>query len=220
MNTKHDSHAERPGPPQVDCQTFRDRLPDYLTAQALGHTAAALPPELIEHLGRCRDCAAELHELEQMIGTAYQGLLPAARPYPQADLHFLEPPRTWLSQRPGHIQIQFSGALLAALRQHGTLATRGHLLYSYTPPLDASLDLTLRIEVYAEQARPQMSSVAVDVELSAHDPFEQPSSQVLLSAGELRWQAETDPLGHSLFQNVPLALLDQLRIEVSAPAPS
>jgi len=71
---------------------FREELPIYAAALAIGVDAEAAVPGLAAHLAACADCAAELHELLELVRPAYAGTLTPATRYPAADLTFLEVP--------------------------------------------------------------------------------------------------------------------------------
>src|SRR3954469_5994725 len=68
---------------------FRDELPIYAAALAIGVDAEAAVPGIAAHLAACPDCAAELLELLDLVQPAYPGTLTPAARYPAADLTFL-----------------------------------------------------------------------------------------------------------------------------------
>src|SRR6187431_1810456 len=72
--------------------SFREELPIYAAALAIGVDADAAVPGIAAHLASCPYCAAELRELLELVQPAYAGaFVPAAR-YPAVDLTFLHVP--------------------------------------------------------------------------------------------------------------------------------
>src|SRR5689334_13651750 len=171
------THADSDPPAHL----FREALPAYAAALAIGADAAARAPDVAAHLAACPDCSAELNELLELVGPAYAGELTPAASYPVADLTFLEAPmqRTqpiapvWRFDA-GRLAIHFSAALLATMRQQplagAVRATRSQLIFRYTQEPGSVHDLDVSIEVYAEDAAQQQGRVRVGVDVASRGP--------------------------------------------------
>jgi hypothetical protein len=205
---------------------FRAALPDYATALAIGADAAAGAPDIVAHLAACPDCAAELLELLELVLLAYSGTLTPTPGAPAVDLRFLELPL----QRPqptapvwrfdaGRLEIRFSSALLASMRQQplagAARAAGGQLLCRYTQEPGSVHNLDVSIEVYTEDAAQQQGRVRVGVDVASRSPLDQYGSLVTLYLGEANWEAETDETGCVDFAPIPLAELPSLRVEIT-----
>jgi hypothetical protein len=205
---------------------FREELPAYASALAIGVEAAARAPGLAAHLADCPDCAAELHELLELILPAYAGALAPAARYPAIDLTFLEAPMqlpqptapVWRFDA-GRLVIRFSAALLAGMRQPplagAARAARSQLIFRYTQEPGSVHDLDVSIEVYAEDVAQQHGRVRVGVDVGSRSPLDQNGSLVTLYLGAANWEAETDETGCVDFVPVPLEELSSLRVEIT-----
>jgi hypothetical protein len=206
--------------------SFRDELPIYAAALAIGVDADAAVPGIAVHLAACPDCAAELSELLELVRPAYAGTLTPAARYPAVDLAFLrassQPPQSsapvWRFEA-GRLSIHFSSALLPSLRPQSLAgaarAARGELLLRYTQEPGSVQDLDVSIEVYAENAAQQQGRVRVGVDVASRSPLEQHGSLVKLFLGQANWEAETDETGCADFVPVPLDDLPSLRVEIT-----
>jgi hypothetical protein len=205
---------------------FREQLPAYATAIAIGANPEATDPGLAAHLAGCRTCTAELHELLELVRPAYAGQFAPAARYPTIDLTFLEAPVQMPQQNApiwrldaGRIVIRFSDALLADMRRQPLVgaarAARGQLIYRYTQEPSSLHDLDVSIEVYAEDAAQRQGRVRVGVDVASRGPLEQSGSLVTLYMGEANWKAETDETGCVDFAPVPLEELPSLRVEIT-----
>jgi len=205
---------------------FREELPIYAAALAIGVDAEAAVPGLAAHLAACADCAAELHELLELVRPAYSGALTPAAHNPAVDLTFLEAPvqlsqptaRVWRFEA-GRLAIRFSPALLDGLRQPSLAGAargaRGELILRYTQEPGSVRDLDVSIEVYTEDAAQQQGRVRVGVDVATRSPLDQRGSLVTLYLGEANWAAETDETGCVDFVPVPLEDLPSLRVEIT-----
>jgi hypothetical protein len=214
------AEADRPA------HLFREELPAYATALAIGTDAAAQAPSTAAHLAVCPDCAAALHNLLELVRPAYAGALVPAAHYPAIDLTFLEVPMqvsqlsapVWRFDA-GRLAIRFSDALLAGMRQQplaGAARTaRGQLIFRYTQEPGSVHDLDVSIEVYTEDAAQQQGRVRVGVDVAGRSPLDQHGSLVTLYVGEANWEAETDETGCVDFAPVPLEELPSLRVEIT-----
>jgi len=204
---------------------FREALPAYAAALASGIDAAP-DSGIAEHLAACPECAAELHELLELVRPAYTGAFTPAAHYPAIDLTFLEAPvqlpqptaPVWRFDA-GRLAIRFSPALLASIRQPALAgaarAARGQLIYRYTQEPGSVDDLDVSIEVYTEDAAQQQGRVRVGVDVASRSPLEQHGSLVTLYLGASNWAAETDETGCVDFVPVPLEDLPSLRVEIT-----
>jgi len=205
---------------------FREELPAYAAALAVGADAAARAPSIAAHLAACPECAAELHELLELVRPAYAGALTPAAHYPAVDLTFLEAPMqlpqptapAWRFDA-GRLAIRFSDALLASMRQRPLVGAargaRGELIFRYTQEPASLHDLDVSIEVYTEDAAQQQGRVRVGVDVASRSPLDQHGSLVTLYLGEANWEAETDETGCVDFVPVPLEDLPSLRVEIT-----
>ena len=214
--------------PDVERQAhlFREELPAYAAALATGADAAASAPGFAAHLAACPDCAAELHELLELVRPAYAGTLTPATRYPAVDLTFLEVPMqlpqptapVWRFDA-GRLAIRFSNALLSSLRQPSLAGAargaRGELIFRYTQEPGSVQDLDVSIEVYTEDAAQQQGRVRVGVDVGTRSPLDQHGSLVTLYLGEANWEAETDETGCVDFVPIPLEELPSLRVEIT-----
>jgi hypothetical protein len=205
---------------------FREELPIYAAALAIGVDADAAVPGIVAHLAACPACAAELLELMDLVQPAYAGALTPAARYPAIDLTFLALPTqspqptapVWQFES-GRLAIRFSSALLAGIRQSSFVGAargaRGELIYRYTQEPGSVQDLTVSIEVYAEDAAQQQGRVRVGVDVASRSPLDQQGSLVKLFLGAANWAAETDETGCVDFVPVPLEDLPSLRVEIT-----
>jgi hypothetical protein len=221
--TNRDIDAHGAGQPGSTCHTVRDRLPAYLTAEALRQQLQAVDPDVATHLAGCASCRAELEELRELMTAAYTGTIEPAANYPQPDLVFL-PARTtapaayqpWRFDEWGRLIISFSQALLDSLHRPALIgAARGQMLYSYTLAPQAAPNLDVSIEVFTADARRDLGFVRVNVEALDREPFAQEPSAVMLHAAGATWHGTTDETGCVAFESIPLAALPDLRIEIT-----
>ena len=204
---------------------FREALPAYAAALASGIDAAP-DSGIAEHLAACPECAAELHELLELVRPAYTGAFTPAAHYPAIDLTFLEasvqlPQPTapvWRFDA-GRLVIRFSAALLDGMRLQplagAARAARGQLILRYTQEPGSVHDLDVSIEVYTEDAVKQQGRVRVGVDVASRSPLEQHGSLVTLYLGNSNWEAETDETGCVDFVPIPLGDLPSLRVEIT-----
>jgi hypothetical protein len=205
---------------------FREELPIYAAALAIGVDAEAAVPGITAHLAVCPDCVAELRDLLELVQPAYTGTFTPAARYPVVDLSFLQaltpPPLPtaplWRFDA-GRLTIQFSHAQLAGMRPQpfagAARGARGELLLRYTQEPGSVQDLDVSIEVYTEDAAQHQGRVRVGVDVASRSPLEQHGSMVTLYLGADNWDAETDETGCVDFAPVPLADLPSLRVEIT-----
>jgi len=204
---------------------FREELPAYAAAIALGSGAELSHPDVAAHLAACPDCAADLQELLELVRPAYAGALDPAPGRPAADLTFLEAPMqasqttppVWLLDA-GRLVIRFSQVLLSGMRQPslaGAVRAGGQLIYRYTQEPGSLHDLDVSVEVYAEDVEQKHGRVRVGVDVASRGPLDQSGSLVTLYLGNANWKAETDETGCVDFAPVPLEELPSLRVEIT-----
>jgi hypothetical protein len=205
---------------------FREELPIYAAALAIGIDAEAAVPGIAAHLATCLDCATELHELLETARSSYAGALTPTARYPVIDLAFLgmptQPPLpvapVWQLED-GRLTIRFSPALLSRIRQQplagAARGAHGELIFRYTQDPGSVRDLDVSIEVYTEDAAHQQGRVHVGVDVTSRSPLNQHGSLVTLHLGESSWAAETDETGGVDFASVPLADLPSLHVEIT-----
>lgn len=211
-------------PIRLSHDALREFLPSYATEEVCGNDPQAAYPQVAAHLLSCVACDEELEELLELMVPAYLGHIPAAPSYAQADLSFLKPQQrlATTASKPGIIEevqrllIIFSDSLLDMLKQPSLAgAMRGQLLYSYAVESEQRPQMNCQIDIFTEDAAGKQAKVEVMVEVPTRDPFEQAGCQVMMYTNDRRWQAETDEAGTVEFDDVPLALLPHLRIEVT-----
>jgi hypothetical protein len=222
--TKRETNGH--GSEQLDpvCVKVQDRLPAYVTAEALGQHPPTIDLDVAAHLSGCIACRAAFDELRQLAIDAYSGAITPAPSYPQPDLSFL-PARSsaaigsqpWRIDEWGRLIITFSQSLLDSLRPPALLAAaRGQLLYSYAVVPHALPGLEVNIEVFAGERQAGLGFVRVSVESLDRDPFDQVPSRVVARAADATWEGTTDATGCVAFDAVPLAALPSLTIEIAA----
>ncbi|HEX6288319.1 MAG TPA: hypothetical protein VFZ66_03970 [Herpetosiphonaceae bacterium] len=224
--SNRDINAHGAGRHQSTCDHVRERLPAYVTAEALGQQPQRAYPDVAAHVGGCETCRAELDELREVILATYTGGLEPAPAYPQPDLSFLpsravQAARTppWRFDELGRLIIGFSQALLDSLRPPSLVgAARGQLLYSYALEPRPLPDLAVSVDVLADDAALGFGFVRVNVEALDRGPLDQAPSFVVLRAGGAIWQGLTDEAGYVAFEAVPLTALPDLTIEITPDA--
>jgi hypothetical protein len=215
-------HERDGAPPHLDTQNddpTNDLLLLQATRAALGAAPQDTPPELASLLERCPTCRDDLSELTELTRMAYSGQVEPSTEYPKANLSFLDQSQPRRNTQPplvkelGRLIIVFTEALITSLQQPSLAgAARGELMYRY---IQEPGPMRVTIEVYAETPVSPTGRVQVNVDIDSRDPFEQHGTQVLLRAGEVTWQGETDQTGYVDFTAVPLSALPGLRVEVT-----
>jgi hypothetical protein len=71
------------------------------------------------------------------------------------------------------------------------------------------------IEVFAEDAAHNLGRVRVGVDVPSRDAFDQSGSRVVVRAGEVAWQGETDESGTVDLAPIPLDVVNQMRVEIT-----
>ncbi|HWQ14348.1 MAG TPA: hypothetical protein VNL77_16230 [Roseiflexaceae bacterium] len=195
-------------------------LSEYVSALALGVDPRRAAPEATGHVEACEQCQVDLAELRALAEVSFDGAVPPAEGAPAPDLSFLPAPpaRVWRVDEIGRLVVEFGEALLASLRPPSLAgATRGQLMLRYVQDSATTADLSVTIEVYAEDPDRTVGRVRVGVDLPGRDALDMSGSRVVLRAAGDEWCAETDETGGVDFTPVPLSLLPQLRVEITPP---
>jgi len=217
---ERDHSSQRPARDDDRHHGLRTAFPEYAAALALGQKPPARYRALARHLKSCAACRAELDALLELVAPAYTGQVVPALSARQFDLSFLPAPaqlrRPWFFDELGRLVVEFSEALLMALRPMAQ-AARGESLYRYKldPPPD---DMTVTIEVFSGDDDPDLGNVQVLVDVPGRDPFDQSGINVYLRLEERTWNGVTSETGSVTFTTVPLHLLSRLRVEITVPA--
>jgi len=215
-SSAHSSHSEE----------IRAALPGYAAAIALGQAPQTRYPHVAACLKSCSTCRAELEALLDLVMPAYAGQVVPIASHPQFDLSFLrsqatravEARQSWFIDSLRRLVVEFSEALLESLRQPALVqAARGQIHYHYIPQPAPPDNLGLTIDVFADDDAPDQGNVQVLIDMPGRDPLDQAGIRVTLRVGDLVWEGETGPSGSVTFTAVPLALLPQLRVEVTLP---
>jgi hypothetical protein len=224
--SKHSAYHEHAGQAASVHDAMRKLLPAYATAIALSHVPETQYPDAAAHLEGCAECRETLEDLIDLTSMAYSDTFPSAPAYPQPDLSFLRSsvPEADTRQRweslaaTGRLIIKFSEPLLASLRQSmRTGAARGQTLYRYTQRTGNVPNLSVSVDVYAQESQRDRCYIQVGVEVLSRDPLDQAASLVRLRADDMTWEGVTDESGCVGFQDVPLAVLPRLTIEIAPP---
>ena len=222
--SKHSAYSEHDEPTAMAHDQMRTLLPAYATTIAVGRVPEIQYPDVATHLAGCAECCETLQDLIDLTRTAYSDTFPSAPVYPQPDLSFLRSavpePSTRERWRPHDVAerltIVFSETLLVSLRQPALAgAARGQTLYQYTQRTGDVPNLSVSVEVYAQEPQRDRCYIQVGVEVLSRDPLDQAASRVRLHADATAWEGETDESGCVGFPDVPLAVLPQLTIEVT-----
>ncbi len=222
--SKHSVYHEHNEPTTVVHDRMRTLLPTYATAIAVGRVPPTYYPDVDAHLAGCAECRETLDDLIDLTRTAYNDTFLTTPVYPHPDLSFLRsaapeantPERWGPLDAAGRLIIVFSETLLASLRQPALVgAARGQTLYKYTQRTGDVPNLSVSVDVYAEEPQRDRCYIQVGVEILSRDPLDQAASIVRLHADDTTWEGETDEAGCVDFHDVPLAVLPRLTIEVT-----
>jgi hypothetical protein len=210
-----DGEAGRTGAVMAQHDAIAAQLYEYAAARALGDTPEGRFPQIAAHLTECPDCRAALDELLGLVIPAYGGAVPPAARRPRWSVPAASAAiAPWSVDRFGRLLVQFSAALLDAIRQPVVAAVRGQERYHYEVQAGLVPPVRLTIEIVADEADPALGHVEVQVDVGTLGPLDQAGTRVVLRAGEREWAAETDATGYAIFAGIPGADLPGLRIEV------
>jgi hypothetical protein len=222
-------------PDDSACSACVAKLDEYVAAQLRGEDYLQTYADVARHLDSCLDCAnayALLYDLELAGAT-----LPQPDQLPQPDLSFLEPAianttasptfgeklRAALEQTVGGFELQLSPAFFAglapqpafsALRGSDESQRYGERLFSLDPDEESTATFPLMLAAYRDNANRDLCLLEVTTTPPGRSWPELEGIQVTLHAENNTWKGHTDAWGLASFEGIPLALLDQLLIEV------
>jgi len=218
---------------ELDCQSCRDLLPEYVEAELLGLDAAIRYPAVRAHLLLCDECPPEYVAQLNLARRLARDELPAPPSHPAPDLSFLRPARPpapvpanpaawWTRLRPslaGVKEILVRFAPQGAFQPAQILEDQG---------FETDWQRGLEHRRLFETALPQvpegsLSIVAVrqegaetcELRVRIDSPQWSPARRLvrLFYAGGVR-QEQTDDLGRARFAGVPVAALPEIEIEI------
>lgn len=215
---------------QAACDRCLDQVEDYIAAQLAGQDYAALFPAVAAHLDSCLACAAVYNELYELQAMAAFVPEPAAIPAP--DLSFLEPALPALAQGVPNLadalaaaveqlgsQLRFTltSALLGLAPSQPSLAFRSEsdaqpvVNFTLVQPTEQVAEFGLSIYRLTSSEHCQ---VRVQLSLPEREWPDLAGVPVrLIAAGDVRQQI-SDAWGEVVFEQVPLAALDGLQVEI------
>jgi hypothetical protein len=216
-------------PDEADCALCLNQLEDYVQTQLRG---AAYQPQFAwtaRHLDSCVACAAAYALLYEVGLAEANGRLPHPAHTPAPDLSFLQSQPGWLATlraaltaAPERLSLQLNEALARLLAPAPAPAlTRAVGDGRYTPKLleltpdqaqEAALPFTLT--AYADRQQPDRCLVEITVQPPGQSWPDLGGYQVTLAAGEQIFTGKTDDWGTAVFFGIPLAKLNDLKIEV------
>ncbi len=219
---------------EAACEACLSQLEAYITAQLDGRNYLALFPQTARHLDGCLSCAAAYARLYRMELAAAAETLPQLQQPRLPDLAFLsavpdqQPPltdllRTAVTRLQNRIRLHLSADLLPRLQPPPTLApTRApadaqryaEQLFSLDPGEALRADLPLTLTVYRDGQQPQNCLVEITVAPSGRAWPNLAGMMVILVLPDQRREQPTNPWGVAAFEQVPVAELSELVIEV------
>ena len=75
--------------------------------------------------------------------------------------------------------------------------------------------MTDKGNAFAEDATRNLGRVRIGVDVPSRDALDQSGSRVVVRAGETAWQGETDESGSVDLAPIPLAVVNQMRVEIT-----
>lgn len=215
-------------------------LPEYVTELLHGQEISRLYPEVAQHIKQCAVCQERVKELHPLAQALYAGEVKAMPPDHIFNLAFLSmdeakikrKPTLWSWKTAETAVLLFSKDLLDKLSIPGaqepqlqwattpTRSTRGLLRYLYETWLEqpeGNKPIQLIIKVYEGRELPKMAQLEIMVDRSSQDPLSQEGTTVSLSSNNFERKTTTTAAGFALFEDVPMALLPSLRVEIRIP---
>jgi hypothetical protein len=216
------------------CDACLPRLEEYVAAQLNGRNYLNLFPEIASHLDGCLHCAAAYARLYRLELAAATATLPQLQQPRLPDLAFLQPAagppptlpellRTALTKLQNGVRLQLSAALLPHLQPLPSLSpTRtpsGDERYTeQLHTLDSTdilgSEIPLKLAVYRDRQQPQKCLIEVAVTPPGRAWPLLAGIVVALELPDLRREQRTNPWGVAAFDQVPVADLDKVLIEV------
>lgn len=171
------------------------------------------------HLTRCDDCQTELTRLGQFMTADATGVEPSSTAKWQAGPGF-----AWQLREAGRTIVRFIDEALSPQPQFAAIASKGQLggddptiLRQIILTPDDVDDLDLHVIVRQAVDDDQTCLVQIRAEIPSRWP-DLDGTWVLAKAGHWQAKGQTDEDGHLSFGGLPLALVDQLVVEVGASA--
>lgn len=219
---------------EAACEACLSQLEAYVTAQLDGRDYLALFSQTARHLDGCLSCAAAYARLYRMELAAAAETLPQLQQPRLPDLAFLPPApgrqlsladhlRTAVTRLQNGVRLHLSADLLPRLPPPPTLAaTRApadaqryaEQLFSLDPGEALRADLPLTLTVYRDGQQPQNCLVEIAVTPSGRAWPHLAGMMVTLVLPGQRREQTTNPWGLAVFEQVPVAELSDLVIEV------
>jgi len=224
--------------PCAECQA---RLPRYVIAQLDGVDVAEIYPQVARHLQDCPTCAELAAEVRSTLALTDEGRLVEPASWPTFDLSFLppvkEPPvvrdlwrarvssqvRTWMDE---------AGRWVAAIQLFVQPPLPKPALAVWETPGDTKTlvaqtvqvgGVDLGIEVTMTRTGPEGDTERGQVRVvvdSPRLPQGPTGTRVTIACEGISQTQVADDLGVVLFEEVPLACLEHMRIEVTLPGQS
>jgi len=223
------ARALRFEPDEVACRACLLELDAYVAAQLGGDDYTSQFPAVADHLDACLECAdgyARLYELELAVA---ERRLPEPASVPAPDLSFARSSslsdrlRAAVRHAGERLRLQLSADLVALLRPprvQAAPATRAgverysEVLLALEPDAALRREIPLELKAYRDAQHPEACLVEVTVEPVGRSwPKREGMSVALIIAGARR-EAVTDAWGLAAFENVPLAVLPELVVEI------
>ncbi len=216
-------------PDAADCALCQTQLDAYVQAQLAGTTYRTQFAWTAHHLDSCVPCAEAYALLYEVALAEANGRLPHLAHIPAPDLSFLQAQPGWvatlraaLTAAPRRLVLQLNEALARLLAPAPAPAfTRAVEDGRYIPKLleltpdqaqEAALPFTLT--AYADRQQPDRCLVEISVQPPGQSWPNLGGYQVTVAAGEETFTDETDDWGTAVFLDIPLAKLNNLKIEV------
>ncbi|MBK8990112.1 MAG: hypothetical protein IPM39_29295 [Chloroflexi bacterium] len=220
----------RHAPDDADCALCLDQLDGYVQAQLAAADYRAQFAWTAQHLDGCVSCAeAYALHYEAALAEAH-GRLPQPDHLPQPDLAFLHAAVDWLAVlqaalriTPARFTLQLNETLNRLLPPTPTPAlTRSAADGRYQPKLlELNQDqahvagLPFTLAVYADRQQPDRCLVEITVQPPGQSWPDLGGYLVTLTAAEQSVTTKTDDWGTAVFPDVPLAQLEQVRLDVA-----
>lgn len=222
---------------RLTCDQCQARLPDYVQAQIEGRDPARLSPEVRDHLALCPHCQRLYRDLLEIDDLILTGGLPEPTTYSPPDLSFLKRLRVperfgeitrrgayWAQSRARALVVDMGTFFQALGRQPApALAVRGEeyepgeMLYQIALGPENLDDLDVEVTVYRRPEKPEVTRVMVHVRVPSRLLAGFAGSQVQMKTGETTQAARTDDDGLAVFEDVPLADLEEVTFTIIPP---
>lgn len=217
----------------LTCTECEALLPDYVQAEQERRGGEARWQPVVAHLATCPACTAARAELVSLLDLALGARTPPPARTPAPDLAFLRPAQdepadrtqpSWRLDELGRMIVELTDDLLATLlppaRQPAYAlaglksAVPGTLFELPIQAPDAGLNVTIQAETV--RAAPDRCTLTVSVDIPGRGgwPHLAGTEVTLCQVNGEPCQEWTDAYGEAVFENVPVAKLSGLVIEV------